>query len=282
MADTSMSQRRKLLIAVLGSAAVFSAYARLVAAPLEKSTAGLLRQIQKSETQLRDLSEKLPPVEELSARVQKLDEERKAFDEEIVRIEKKLPSRTGTSRFIAQVTELAKEIKIESVKQRIEKEEVYSRLYLEIQFTAGYAAAVRYVSAVESITPYLKVEEMSISEPKTKSGETVAGGAPMRLVVSCLLGDGAEGALFSAKGASAEYEGVRDLLGSKAKPASQLRESEFRIEGITYNASNPTAIINGDVYRVGSEIGGYTISAIGPDSVILSDGIEDHILSVKR
>ncbi len=280
MAAAQIEPKRRLLIAVLASAAAFSAYAKLVAEPIRKKTVEQSRQVQKFETQLRDLTEKLPPVEQLDTRVKALEDEEKKFREEIASIEKKLPSRIGTSRFIAQVTELAKEVKIESVKQRIEKEEVYSRLYLEIQFLSTYAAAVRYVAAVESITPYLKVEEMTITEPKAKA-ETISGGSPMKLVVSCLLGDASSETELKGKSATA-YNEIRELLASKAKPKSLLRESEFRIEGITYNASNPTVIINGDVYRVGSEIGGYRVSAIGPDSVILSDGIEEQILNVRR
>lgn len=281
MAAQTLDPRRKLLITVLVAAAAFSVYSRLIAAPIQKKTADFGKQIQKAETQLRDLNEKLPPVGELAARVAKLEGEAKSFNDEIAAIEKKLPSRAYTSRFIAQVTELAKEVKIESVKQRIEKEEVYSRLYLEIQFTSSYSAAVRYVAAVESITPYLKVEQMTITEPKAKA-ETVSGGSPMKLVVSCLLGDSTSETELKPKGAPPQYKDVRDLLGSKAKPALALRESEFHIEGITYNASNPTAIINGDVYRVGSEIAGYRVTAIAPDSVILSDGTDEHILNVSR
>ena len=60
-----------------------------------------------------------------------------------------------------------------------------------------------------------------------------------------------------------------------------MQDSKFALEGITFNERNPSAIINGDVYVAGSELAGYKVKKILADSVVLSDGVEDHLLSLK-
>ena len=87
MAESALDQRRKMILTLLAAAAVFSAYSRLIAAPLKQKTIEVQRQIQKFETQLKDLSQKLPPVDELKGRVETLEAERKKYDSEIEAIE---------------------------------------------------------------------------------------------------------------------------------------------------------------------------------------------------
>jgi hypothetical protein len=60
-----------------------------------------------------------------------------------------------------------------------------------------------------------------------------------------------------------------------------MDDDKFTLEGITFDPQNPTAIINGDVFRTDSEVGGFTVKKILSNSVILSDGVKDHLLSLK-
>ena len=57
---------------------------------------------------------------------------------------------------------------------------------------------------------------------------------------------------------------------------------EFKLDGITFRAQSPTAIINGDVVKIGSQIQGLTVKEIRPDSVVLIEGKEERVLSLQR
>ena len=74
----------------------------------------------------------------------------------------------------------------------------------------------------------------------------------------------------------------RDILASTAKPMASLNEKDFRLEGITFTEDTPTVIINGEVFRVDSEVKGYRVKKIMPGSVILTDGMEDQLLTLNR
>ena len=266
-----------LLITALG----YSAYARFVSAPILKKIGSYQAQIKKSESQLRELSGSQKPIDELEGRLNALKEENKDLEVKAKVMEKSLPSRGSVSQLIAEFTRLALNVKLESVKQTIVKEEGFARLFLEVKFNGTYAEAIKYVAAVESISGFLRIEEMEISEPKGKVAEL--GGTPMRVVVSCLLGEEEDGGqVLKAKNAATAAPLTRDILASRAKPTTELRDTEYRIEGITYDPRNPTAIINGDVYQVGSDIGDYKVKAILQDGVVLTDGSEDHLVKVKR
>ena len=146
-----------------------------------------------------------------------------------------------------------------------------------MKFYSAYQDAVKYLASLESLSPFLKVEEMEILEPKGKSVEL--GGSPVRLLVSCLLSDNPEGGALKATSPSVSVK--RDILSSTSRPLQMLQESKFDLEGITFDPKNPTAIINGDVYAVGSDLEGYTVKEIRRDSVVLFDGINDHLIDLK-
>ena len=150
---------------------------------------------------------------------------------------------------------------------------------IEVNLSANYPDVIYYISRVESISPFLKVEEMDINEAKAKTSEE--GGAPARLVVSSLLGDSAPDSFLKAD--EAEPAPVkRDILISKTKPVEHLNDKDFKLEGITFNSNTPTAIINGDVFRVDQEIKGFKVKKILPDSVVLTDGFSDHVLQLHK
>ena len=194
-------------------------------------------------------------------------------------LEKKIPSRFNMAQLVGEFTRLAKEVKLDSVKQRIVKDQGYSRIILEVKFYASYLDAVRYLASVESISQFLKVEEMEILEPKGKTIDL--GGSPVRLSVSCLLSDNPEGGSLKASAAPPEAPGQRDILVSNARPADALEDAKFTLEGITLDPKNPTAIINGDVFQIGATMGGFTVKKILSDGVVLSDGVQDHLLGLK-
>ena len=273
-----LKPREKIALIVLGAAALFGIYMRFVQRPAMQKIATYRSQIHGSEMQLKDLETKMPQDALISSTIESVKKETQDLQKRIAATEVNMPSQFNTSQLVGAVTSLANEIKLESVKQRIEKEQAYSRIYLDIKFYSTYLDAVKYLAAVEAISPFMRVEEMEILEPVGKTVEL--GGAPVKLVVSCLLGDAPPTSTLK-KGEVKTIELKRDVLSSTSKPTEELSDTEFFLEGITYDLRNPTAIVNGDVYQTGSELGPYKVKKILADSVILTDGVEDHTLSLK-
>lgn len=271
-------QEKTAFIALAGIL-VFGLYWRVVHEPMSKRVMSYKTQIRKSQAQLKDLMSKQPQDKEIAEKIQGLEEEDGRLSGQIELLEKKIPSQFNSVQLVGEFTRLAKEIKLDSVKQRIAKEQGYSRIFLEVKFYSTYLNAIKYIAAIESISPFLRVEEMEILEPKGKTIEL--GGSPVRFLVSCLLSDNPDGGVLKADPDQRDFPEQRDILASNARPAEILAESKFILEGITFDPKNSSAIINGDVFQVNSEVGGYKVKKILSDSVVLSDGIEDHWLSLK-
>jgi len=264
---------------ILAAAAVFGLYMRFIERPTARIIDGYKAQIRNSQMQLKDLETKKPQDMQVSGNIGDLEASQKKLSDDIAKYEEQMPSQFNTSQLVGQITNLAKEVKLESVKQRIAKEQAYLRIFLEIKFYSTYPDAIRFMAAVEAISPFMHVEEFEILEPPT--GKAVdLGGAPVRMTVSCLLGDGSPDKLLKSETVPT-LDLKRDILASSSKPTEELSDTKFMLEGITFDSRNPTAIVNGDVYATGSKLGPYTVKKILSDSVVLSDGVNDHILSLR-
>ena len=275
---SKLNPREKIVIASLAAFLLLGVYTKAVHEPVSKMVKGYDQQIKKSKAQLTDLKTKMPQDEEVAEKITKLQADGKKLSGELQSLEQRIPSRFQLAQLVGEFTRLANEVKLDSVSQRIVKDQGYSRIFLEVKFFASYMDAIQYLSAIESISPFLRVEEMEILEPKGKNVEM--GGSPVRLLVSCLLSESTEGGQLKAS--STQDSAVkRDILASSSRPTALLEESKFTLEGITFDPKNPSAIINGDVYTVGSQISGYKVKKILQGSVLLSDGVEDHLLNLR-
>ncbi len=268
------------MVAAIAAVVIGVVYIKAVYTPLSQKISVYQAQIKKAQKQLNELRSKTPQDVQVSGKVAELESDTAKLSVEMNELEKQMPSRFQLSQLVGEVTRLSSEVKLESVKQKIIKDQNFSRVFLEVKFYSNFTDTIKYMAAIESISPFLRIDEMEILEPKGKSVEL--GGAPVRILVSCLLADTPDGAALHAKQEQVDMkETFRDVMASTARPAAELEESKFNLEGITYNLKNPTAIINGDVYQLDSEISGYKIKKILSDSVVLSDGVQDHLLSLK-
>ncbi len=275
---SKLKSRERKAILIFAVAAFFGVYMKYVNEPVSKTVAGYKTKMKRSEAQLRDLKTKQPQDTELTIKIEALKEGEKKLSEQLEELESMVPSRFYASQLVGEVSRLAKDVKLESVKQWIAKEQNYSRIFLEAKFYSGYVDAVTYLASIESISPYIRLEEMEMLEPAGKTMEL--GGAPVKLVVSCLLSDAASVAALKKVSEPPKLNIKRDILASSSKPTATTENSKFALEGITFNSENSTAIINGDVFRVNSTLGGYKITKILESSVVLSNGAEDRILSL--
>ncbi len=274
-----LGKREKIFVIALSSILIISIYYNLFYKPLSRNTKNFVFQSERLKTRLEELKGRYPELYEKEARVKELNAGCEKLLKEIVDLENKLPSKSSTSALIGEFTRLAKDVKIESIRQKIDEGEEYSRIFIELRFDAPYKRTVHYLRGVETISPFLVVEELEIAEPsrRKKKKATFA-----RIVVSSLLGDVPFSEQLKAKEIDETSLEFRDIFVSKARPAVLDKKLDVKLEGITYNAVSPTAILDGEVVREDSAVKGFTVKKILPETVVLTDGIQDYVLNVER
>ncbi len=274
--------REKILVILFTTVIIATLYYRLLYRPLVKNTDTYKFQIQKLTTRLDEINIQFPPIEERKKTLQELLLENENIVNQIDDIEKKLPNRKDASRLTAELTRLTEELELVSAQQKIDEGELYSRIYVELTFNAPFREIVNYLDRIEGISPFLKIEEMDISESK---GKLTGEGISTRLLFSCLLGETPVSEWLRVKekeGIKASVLEVRDIFVSKFRPVTKIRKMDFKLDGITYHPAGSTAIIDDNVVRVGSEVGGYKVKEIQLDTVVLTDGIGDFELNIER
>ena len=275
-----LKPREKLIASGLAIVVVFSLYFKIIHEPFAKQVQSSKIKIKRAESQLNELKIKYPPVSIQQQKIKSLSLECDRLAEEISLIEKKLPSGRETSQLIGEFTRLAREAKLMSIRQKTAADGGYNRIYIEVKLNTSYPNAINYIGKVESISPFIRVEEVDINESTGKTIEE--GGSPVRIVFSSLLGDSS---IFEVLKASDQMEipaVKRDILVSTAKPLVTLSEKEFKLEGVTYDETSPTAIVNGDVVRIDSEIKGYKVKKINESSIVLTNDIQDFVIKLNR
>lgn len=66
------------------------------------------------------------------------------------------------------------------------------------------------------------------------------------------------------------------------KPAVKKKRPKVTVNGIVWDPADPYAILNGEVYRVGDELNGYTVQAITDTLVILSNPEDEFTITYER
>jgi len=270
-------KERTLVIGLVAVIAI-SAYFNIVYKPLAKSISRYKLQTKKSEPRLRGLQEKLPQLDKQRQNIHFLESEcRKIFDE-INEIESALPSKKNVSDLLTELVRLGSDLKIVSVRQKLNEGKEYPSIYIELKFNAPYINAVNYLRKVESISPFLVIQELDIAEEKTK---VTRGGPAARLILTSLLGEMSDAETIKAQEAE-PLTISRNIFVSKAKPAVKAKKTDLKLDGITYDSKTPTAIVNGEVVRIGSVVDSYTVEDIRLESVVFSDGVDEYVIGVER
>lgn len=285
-----LKTREKILVIVFSVAIAASMYHRFLYKPLTRDVSTHKFQIQKLSTRLDELNTQYPKLDKQREKIELAAQANEAIMKRIADIEKNIPSVKDASRLTAELTRLASGLELASVQQKIDKGDLYSRIFIELKFSAPFNVIVDYTDRIEAVSPFLKVEELSISEP---AGKAKVPGLQATLLVSSLLMETPSSNLSLGEGMKEAdtpkrtVSEIRNIFASKARPvvtvaAKERRKIDFKLQGITYSAFAPTAIINDDVVNVGSVIEGYKVKEILPDSVTLADETEEFSLTMEE
>ncbi|MFH1503862.1 MAG: type 4a pilus biogenesis protein PilO [Candidatus Omnitrophota bacterium] len=274
-----LKTREKILVVGLTMVVGFGLYIQLIHKPFSKKVTRYQFQIKKFESRIKDLKANFPQIKKQEQDIESLKLQSEELLKEIGRIEKSLPAQKNVSQLLGEFAHSAKDIKLISIRQKLELGEEYSRIFIELKFDGSYKESISYIKEIESISPFLIIEELNISQLKGKKTKKEPCG---RMVVSTLLGKVSFVEQFKAKEAESTIQINRDIFVSEARPVSTISKIELKLEGITYGSKGSTAIINGGVMKVGSEIGNYKVKQILSDTVLLASGAEEYVLSIER
>ena len=122
---SKLKPRERMAIMALGGFLFFGVYAKMVQQPLTKKIETYKSQIKRSQAQLGDLKTKTPQDDKVAGNIETIAVEEKALETQITSLEKKIPSRFNMSQLVGEFTRLAREVKLEAVKQNIVKDQGY-------------------------------------------------------------------------------------------------------------------------------------------------------------
>ena len=274
-----LKTREKVLILGLATTLIFSLYFQMVYKPIASETKRYKFQIDKQKARLDELEVKTPVIGKQKESIVTLESQTEKMEKEIAQIEDQLPSKANTSGLLTEIMRQTQSLELASASQKMQESNDLSQIFIELRFNADYKATINFINRVESISSFLINEEMEISEPKTKDAQRDTTTA--RVLISSVLGNGQ--ADFSKSNKSPKDLKIkRDIFVSNKKPAAQIRKVDLKLEGVSFLAAGSTAILNSEVVRVGSEIKGYTVKEISLNSIIVTDGTNDHVLAIER
>lgn len=271
-----ISPRERILLVAFITVMALGFYFQSIYKPLSRQIAVFKVQVEKSKSRLNELKAKFPQIEKQKQAMRSLKAESQNLFSQIDKIEKNIPPKNTVSQLLSELIGRAKGLKLVSVRQKVEEDKERSRIFIELKFNASYKEVINYIRKIESISPFLVIEELDISPAKTKED------TPVKVILSSLLGEVTTAGAIRTETDKVGIEIKRDIFISKAKPVSALKDIDLKLEGITYNPTNPTAIVNNEVIKANSTIGRFTVKEIRPNEIILTDGIEEHILSIEK
>ncbi|MCK5306936.1 MAG: type 4a pilus biogenesis protein PilO [Candidatus Omnitrophica bacterium] len=273
-----LKYREKILVVAFIAFIGFNVYSQTIYKPLSRGIKRYKGQSERFRSRLKGLKAKIPSLDKQKGKTAMLDEECENLLSQIGRIRSALPATGNIAQLLAEFSRQAKEkVKLLSLRKKIEINDNYSRIFIEVEFNAVYKEVINYIKRLESISPFLKIEEIELSN--SSSGNKEVSG---RMIFSSLLTNFSSVEQLIAKDVLEITSDTRDIFISKSKNFIKEKKKELKLEGITYNAEKSTAIINGEVVKIGSQIGNFKIIQILPEGVILTDDAEECTLEIER
>lgn len=283
----NLTAKNKRLAVYLGIFILFWFYFSIFLKPNINKISDLKKQNRQARKQLDSLVAQFPDP-------QKAEEQLKDFNKEIIEIktrtkeiESKLLGVQSAPQLLKELIKDAqgKKIDFQSVKQVIEPDKSgFSKLSIELEFDSTYKDMLIYLATIEGISSLVKVEGIELAQAKSDPANLVS----VSLKLSALLSSVSQeqtGLSLSEKQEPRAIELKRSPLMPSIKMSKAGKKLKgIKLTGITYRktAGGSSAIINDTVVKVGDEIEGYKVADISPESVIITDGMDNENLAIER
>jgi len=281
-----LNNKERRLFFIFASVLAVSFYFNLFLKPTLDDIMKLKKQEQGYQDQLAMLQSQFPSAAKARQDVEAKKDNLKNLKLKISDTESKLISASGEERLLAEAIKLSQSLTIDlgAVKETIKEErEGFARLYIDLQFTSNYRKALTYIRGLESVSPFVKIEEMALSESKNEPLSTV----DVSLRLSALLNYGTDNQAQLTLSGKDVAAGIGELKRSPFTPkfiTEKTKRKNLKVTGITYrdNEAGSTAIINGKIVRVGDQIEDVKIERISYRCVIVDNGVGKETLQLER
>jgi Tfp pilus assembly protein PilO len=282
----------KLIVLIAGAGILFISYF-LISYPMIKSMHAVKLEISAKN---KELKEKVRFQNDLKS----LREERAILQDEMRQFKQTLPRQEGVKNFLKEVWEIAgvNGIVIESLEPgNVTRGSQYSWIPLKLVLKGDFKEVYAFISRIESIARLIRVGKMRIailnSGPGAPETASLNRSIPLRADLELRAYISGETGTGSGQGNTGgltefidppvdepaeidELNLLRDPFQSPGLVSSQEEEENisqakvtFSLQGVMFNGSIPSALIDGEVYTVGEKVGDALIKDITEKGVII-------------
>jgi len=280
----SLKKREKTLVILLAITVAASGFFNIVYKPHRIALNKMKKELALLKDRATEVKAKIPDI---AGEQRFLEEERRlaqVLKEELGSLESKLPQQNRLPQLLGELVTQASGYSIDFISIKpipVEKKKVYASVTIEMKFASGYSDLINYLNRLERISQYLSIATVTMEREK----EDANSRSQVTLTLSTILGEGAGTQETRPKEASLVQPIAiqRDpfVSRSEAQPQDEKKQ-EHHVTGIISRKERSTAIVDGDAYRIGDVVGDKKIKEILPDMVVLSNGVEDTILTMEK
>lgn len=280
---TASFRKRRVFLALAGLALFFWGY-RVIYRPQTMRLKKARAEWNTFRQQATAAKAGMPDVHKERLELQKLAEETELRQKELMSVERTLITSADLGGLLGKLTEQQEglQITLESIEQQMKQNSLLPEVAIKVSFAASWADLVTYLRRVERISPFLRVAQLEVGEPK---GEGKSGGSA-RLVLETPIRFSADpGGLaqpFALPPAEKASFPRNPFAASGQNPVQQKKIKALKVTGITWNGESSTAIINEQVVRVGDRLDQMFVKQILSNVVILSDGMETYTITLEQ
>ena len=283
----SLPKKQKLMLGTLLALIFFSLYLNLFYKPNVLRMRAIKRNIGTYISKIDHLKTQKPPVAIEKKSLEALEQDMGRLDKKIKKLESELPSENKLPQILGEIIAKAANYNVRFAaiipEYSKEKKDIYSSLEVEIQFYAEYDDFANYVKNLEKNPEFFYVKEIELEETKDSHENLLA-----TIVLASLVIDREDQKSSKPDDTVITEEDVdieRSPFTSKHKPLPKNlkdEDKEIVLSGVALMGARSTAIINNNFYKIGDVIDNKTITEIRRNSVLLTDGTEEYILTTEK
>ena len=278
----AFDRRRRILILLLIGTVIVSGLFNIVYKPQRDTAYRMRRESESLNRKVDDMRSKIPDMKREERLISEEKRSLRILQEELSSLEAQLPRQSGLPQLLGELVAQASGYSIDFISIKplpAKKKKEYAHMDIEMKFNAAYSDLTNYLRRLENVSQFLAVSDVTMEKMKDKPSETT-------LILSTILGEAGRKPPLSEQEAVAAVEPIalkRDpFVSQEVKEIEKETKQAYRLSGTVSRGRRSTAIIDGNVYRIGDVIENKTIKKILPNMVVLGNGKESIVLTIKK
>ncbi len=283
----ALKKREQYLVLGLVFAFIFSFYFNAIYKPMNIKLKKLKIEIKSIETKLSSVKSEAPQLEKEKIELNELKISYDKTRKRLYDVEDKLTNRERIPTILNELIKQGNAYNVDFVSIRptaTKNKTTYSKLEIEMKMNASYENFVNYLYRLENISKFLKPSSLELEAPKTG----MQGAIKCRVILGTFLSERPAELVEEIKVPYLERLSIsKSPFKSKMEPEKKMvSESvgkKYKLQGVNWFGGIRTAIINGEVYKIGDKIDEMYIKDISKVSVILKDKTgEEIVISIEQ